>query len=412
MRLPKKCTGLWILICLGMGILTTPLWAAAEPADVDLQINGKILDAASILVENGHAMASAEALAMATGAALQWQDGSNLTLSKNDVTLALTEDSPVMQHNDGAISLFAAPLRKNGVLYVPIRAVCDGLNIQVQWNEPGRQVEVSFDNTRDGMTPEALLLKAEQASRSINIFEISGSNATTMNINGQSLDLDTQMTAFTQIQPFEIYIRQTIDMPDALPDDSAPAQVESYLSESDWEHIYMKQDESGWVKMPMPVDPEIFKQRLQAQADPTAALAQMKQYGVAYAFADDVVRNEQAYYAVNVVIDQQMMKNITDSMAGMFGNASNSVQEMLNQMTADMSYTVLINKATFIQESLEMSMYIQMPIEEQTIQMTMTSQTFVTPRDSFTSPDVSDAVEMPAEPLLVPTSEPSVNAEV
>jgi hypothetical protein len=158
--------------------------------------------------------------------------------------------------------------------------------------------------------------------------------------------------------------------------------------------MYAKQGELGWIKMPMPIDPELFRQQIKAEADPEASMAQMKEYGVAYAFADDVVKDGQAYYAVNVAVDRQMMKGVMDSMTAMLGDRYSDVREIMEQMDLDMSYTVLINKVTWIQESVSMNMNLRMQVEGQTVQMRMTSQTSVRPLDSFTAPDVSGAVEM------------------
>jgi hypothetical protein len=394
MRSSKKLFVFCVLVCLCVG---TPVWAAAEPADMGIQINGADLDAVSMLIEDGYSMAPAEALAMATGALLQWQDESNLTLSKNGVTLALSEGSGVMRRGGGEIPLAVAPLRRNGVLHLPVRAVCDGLNLQIQWNEPGRQVEVSFDNIRDGMTPEDLMLKAQQAMQNMNVYEMSGDNVMFMDINGETVNVNTQMTASVQTAPFAIHTRQSMVMDLDSLDASVPIEAESYITESDLEYMYAKQGELGWIKMPMPMDPELFWQQIKAEADPEAAMAQMKQYGVVYAFADDAVRDGQSYYAVNVAVDRQMMKGVMDSMTAMLGDRYSDVREIMEQMDLDMSYTVLINKVTWIQESVSTNMNLRMQVEGQTVQMRMTSQTSVTPLDSFAAPDVSGALEINLE---------------
>jgi hypothetical protein len=354
-------------------------------------------------------MVPAEALSMATGAILQWQDESSLTLSKNGVTLILSEGSPEMQRmlgsvtGSGAVPLTVAPLRHNGVLYLPVRAVCDGLGIQIQWNEPGRQVEVSFDNLRDGMTPQEVLLKSSQAIQNMNTYEISGENIMVMDIDGEVVNARSKSTSFVQTAPFEVYALQSITLESDSLGVAATVETGTYMTESDLAHVYVKQGSEEWIKMPMPMDPEAFQNQLRASADPEAAMAQMRQFGAAYAFADDTVKDGQEYYAINVSIDREMMQGVMDSMTALLGSAPSDVQALLKQMDLDMSYTVLINKATWIQESLTMDMNLRMQIDERTLRMRTSNQSFVTPLDSFTAPVVSGALEM-TEALSAPAA--------
>ena len=87
------------------------------------------------------------------------QSEEEITIQKGGNTMLLTLNSTQASLNESLITLPQAPVQVNDVVMVPIRAVMEGLGATIDWEGETRTVLVSFQEQRDGMSPEDLLVK-------------------------------------------------------------------------------------------------------------------------------------------------------------------------------------------------------------------------------------------------------------
>lgn len=95
------------------------------------------------IMENGRVLVPVRALAEALGAEVTWQGESQKVLSvKEDDRLTLQIGSYVMWKNWQAVQLDVAPKLVNDRTLVPVRAVSEGYDAQVDWDGAARKVIV------------------------------------------------------------------------------------------------------------------------------------------------------------------------------------------------------------------------------------------------------------------------------
>ncbi len=100
------------------------------------------------IMENDRVLVPVRALAEALGAEITWQGESQKVLSvKEDERLTLQIGSYVMWKNSQAVQLDVAPKLVNDRTLVPVRAVSEGYDAQVEWDSAARKVIVRTNST-------------------------------------------------------------------------------------------------------------------------------------------------------------------------------------------------------------------------------------------------------------------------
>lgn len=131
-----------VVLVLGVGVA-----APAEAADITVEINGEVIvfDQQPIIY-NDRVMVPMRALAESLGAEVGWDDVNNCMWSErgNDV-LVLAIDDPVMLVNGEAVLLDALPMIVNGRTLAPVRAISEGYDANVEWDQKTRTVSVTLD---------------------------------------------------------------------------------------------------------------------------------------------------------------------------------------------------------------------------------------------------------------------------
>ena len=99
------------------------------------------------ITENDRTLVPMRAIFEALEAEVTWNNDTNTAIAvKDGTTISITIDSDVMYKNGEAIQLDApARLIDDGYTFVPLRAVSEALDCDVQWNEELKRVDITSD---------------------------------------------------------------------------------------------------------------------------------------------------------------------------------------------------------------------------------------------------------------------------
>ena len=154
----KKLTITIICFSLAAAALTTPKIVAANQ---DITV---ILDGAELAFDtppqiiNERTMVPMRVIFEALGAVVEWdEEVRSITAFRDESILFMQIDSPVMLLDGEEIVIDQAPLLIDGRTLVPVRAISEGLNMEVEWNSDARTVVITTQETASSAQPVALV---------------------------------------------------------------------------------------------------------------------------------------------------------------------------------------------------------------------------------------------------------------
>lgn len=370
----KKSMFLVVLAALLLALTTAPAFAAAQ---AHLLVNGDRVPAPVFVIEDGVTMVAAETYTGLAGADFS-EAGDTYTITENDATLSLTNGKYEAMLDGQAVALPRAPYRANGTVYIPLRAVASAFGFEVDWNAETLAVILNRNETRDGMNPSDLLVKATAASQAYNTYSMSGGFDLLMKLMADDKIVESpvqmSMTLEGQIQenPMKLYVVETVLANEAA---QVPEMtIEMYMDE---EKMYMKMPGQEWTALEQPFSAEFLQEQMSIQSDPLKAVEQMKEMGIILNFGNDRVVDGKNYYVVNACLDlekfmgnfhgmiQQVMQPVPVDPAA--DATAEEVQEELQKLLAnskmDYSYTVFIDKETLISDVVEMDIMMELAME-------------------------------------------------
>ncbi len=170
----KKLLPIFILLILVFGAIST-----ADAAGVKVIVDGKQLDAECIIVD-GRTLAPVRAISEAMGATVKWDNSSKMiTIEKTywDTNSASTEPKVLTAHmwvgkNEGNINgMFAVKMDVpaqiiSGSTMIPVKALGDMLQADVNWNQENKTVTVSSTLASSPTEAKTDALKLENDLRS------------------------------------------------------------------------------------------------------------------------------------------------------------------------------------------------------------------------------------------------------
>lgn len=130
-------------VVLAMLLMLTSFVAFAD-SDITLTLNGVTIqtDVAPVIV-NDRTMVPFRAIFEALNIEVNWSDALRKVYATSEgVTVILTVDSTKMLVNNDMITLEAAPFIMNDRVLVPVRAVCEALKCNVDWDGENRIVKI------------------------------------------------------------------------------------------------------------------------------------------------------------------------------------------------------------------------------------------------------------------------------
>lgn len=226
-----------------------------------------------------------------------------------------------------------------------------------------------------------------------------GEEDQTMKIN-----MDSNVEAWFQIEPMLMYLKQTsvVKAPASPAPEPQTVKMEMLFN---GDGVFMNMPEIGWLKMNLEgLDLEALMKQSMTQ-DPTAAMKQIKEMGLALTFANDRQKDGKDYWVLNAVMGGDLFKsdyfkNIMQQMPALDKDVD--MQKILEGMDLDFVYSVWIDKATFYNDYMDLAGKIKLnmdiPATAQSpaavVDMAMAMQGTYTMSDyglKFTVPEVKDA---------------------
>ena len=410
----RKClVGLLTLLLLLVFIVP------AVAADLTLNVNGNVYQPlTSPQLQEGTTLVPLYAIERMVGADVS-QSEENIVIQKDQNTLLLTLNSTQASLNDSLITLLQAPIQVEDEIMVPLRAVLEGLGATVDWAGETRTVLVSFQEQRDGMTTEDLLLKSTEALASYNTYKVRADMTQDKQMlnpeSGETDQMEMLMLMEMAIQNDHVLVYAKTESVSTSPEypEAEDIITEIVINE---DGLYMTIPEEGWVKLTIPgMDLQSYLE--QSNQDPLKSLQDLSEAGVVISFGQDQEINNRSYWVLNVtmgpasfsqLLNQTLegipLPEVDDQNTGEV--LSQILQKLFDNMKADMFYNMLINKETLIPEFMNLYSTVEIKTEipdpennnepvslDMTMQQTGTYEYFDL-NESFTIPDLSQAKDL------------------
>jgi len=137
-----------IALFLMLSLLAIPTIASAE-APIRLYVNGEeVVAPISPMIENNRTLVPLRALADALGFTVAWEPvGRVITLTKPDLEIVLTVDSPTGLVNGQPVKLDTPPGIRGGYTLIPVRFVIEQMGLKVTWDPETRTIRAATGDT-------------------------------------------------------------------------------------------------------------------------------------------------------------------------------------------------------------------------------------------------------------------------
>ncbi|CAJ1003816.1 copper amine oxidase N-terminal domain-containing protein [Brevibacillus aydinogluensis] len=176
------------------------LYIKANVTGIKAFVNGVelTLDQAPFIV-GGRALVTERVIREALNADVRWDETTGIvTVTRGDRTISLTVNKNVAVTNNNRLTTDAAPVVKNGSLYLPIRLISEQLEAKVDWQKDG-QIIIIDDNAdqaqpADSTAPDATDQTGEGTSGADNASDkdtTAPDNSTDGSDSDQSADQDS-----------------------------------------------------------------------------------------------------------------------------------------------------------------------------------------------------------------------------
>lgn len=409
----KKIVSVLLSVALVL-VMVVPSLAA-----VNLDFNGRDYQPIyETYLEDGITTVSLDVIAQTLGCDVI-VDGDNIKIVENEQVAELTLGSTLANVNGTEKTMPVAPEAINDQIYVPLRFVLESFGAAIDWEESSKTVVITYNETRDGMTPEELMAQSTAAMNAAGTYKmmvdaqsIIDATATETGKDPESMkmNMDSDIEAWIQMDPMVMYMIQkaSVKMPEApiepteLP---APQEIVTEMLMNQ-DGIFMTMPEIGWVKMDLGgLDyQELLKQSM--TQDPASVMQQMEDMGMSLAFANDREKDGQKYWVIDCAVAGDILKSdyfkqISQQMEAI-GQQEVDLQKMLEGMDLDFDYSIWINKETLFNDYMDLSMTMQfkmdMPVVEGSpggsMDMAMDMDAHYTLLDygqEFSVPEVKDA---------------------
>ncbi len=401
----RKATILLTLIM--VLVMATPTLAA------NMQFNGKPYQPVQALyIESGVTRVTPDVIANILGCELAVQENT-ITITENDNIIKMTVGTTTAVVNGEAQTMPLAPEVVDGTTYIPLGFVLEAMGATVGWDGETSTISIDYNETRGGMTAEEIMAKSSAMMTEAGRYKMNADMQMNMDMTAKAtgeedqtmkMNMDTDLEAWLQIEPMLMYLKQTavVNAPEAPTPGPQTVTMEMLFDQGG---MFMKMPEAGWLKMDMKglgIE-EMMKQSL--TQDPTAAMAQIKEMGIALTFANDQQKDGKDYWVLNAVMGGDLFKTdyfkqITQQIPTL--NEDVDIQKLLAGMDLDFVYSVWIDKATFYNDYMDLAgklrFKMDMPATQQTprgtIDMLMSMQGTYTISDygkAFTVPVIKDA---------------------
>jgi hypothetical protein len=341
----------FIVISLALLLNCLPAQLLGQSADksIGFVINNSNLMSVPVELNQDFSLIPIQHFAQVIGASLEQTQDHQATLTKGNRTITLTAGSSLMTTENGPIQATVSPLMHNNLLYVPLRFLCDHLGITVLWQADTNTISLSLENTRQGLTPAALLNKVQAGCDQLAGYQV------TSRIQSVLYQADDQIMAAYEIQgdemvrhePYTVFLKQqTKDLQNG-------ASTEQLFLVTD-QQIFTKEGTNPWLAASVNVN-NLLRDREKIASlsltDPTVA----SDTNPVYTFADDTTYQGQPCYVIHLyyspTIYKENLKEVLPLLSGI--NSAKEIEPIFSGLSIQKFQTIYINRDTLQQVGTE-----------------------------------------------------------
>ena len=133
-----------VTLLLTLGILFGLSSTAFASSDVKINANGNILKDSQAVIQNGSTLLPVRSVSNAFGCEVDWNgDTRTVSVNKDDTQITIVIGQKELTVNDNKQAISAPAQIINGRTYVPLRALGEALNCEIQWVNDTRTVEIT-----------------------------------------------------------------------------------------------------------------------------------------------------------------------------------------------------------------------------------------------------------------------------
>ena len=116
-------------------------------SDAIIYVNGKIINGASAKISDGYTLVPVRFIAEELSCKVDWkEDEQKVVVDEGSSNIELTVGNDIMKVNGKEKKIPVAPVIVDSRVYVPLRAISEGLDIDITWNAMTRTVSVYSAN--------------------------------------------------------------------------------------------------------------------------------------------------------------------------------------------------------------------------------------------------------------------------
>lgn len=144
----KKLQAILLALTMLMSVLSFSVYGAEAAGAITVWVDGEQLDFDAqpyLDQEHGRTMVPLRKIFEELGAEVTWDEETKTAFaSKGDISLSITVDDNRLYKNGAAVELDAPARQVNDSrTMVPVRAIAEGLNASVSWDEEKQQVLIA-----------------------------------------------------------------------------------------------------------------------------------------------------------------------------------------------------------------------------------------------------------------------------
>lgn len=322
------------------------LLGQSDPSDLRFVINDSSLMSVPAEIKDGCSMVPVQHFAQVTGAGYDSLRSETATLTKENKSLTLSAGSLSLVSQADILPMPVAPYLKDGQLYVPLRFLCQQFGIAVLWNNETRVIALTLEDTRQGMTPQELLAKAEAVSADRYSYKVTSRSASKIFQTDGTVLSDFLMDGqeWVRRSPYASYLDQTTK------DNQTGLVTEHQFIVTD-KQIFTKTGDAPWLASASNVN-----QLLEPPDETSAALAAedtatLSENRPVCLFGDDTVYEGRDCFVIKQYFSPAIFQQNLQAFLPYLDNATTDqdLEALFSGLTILQFQTLYIDKMTFRQ---------------------------------------------------------------
>lgn len=320
------------------------------PQTIRFIINNSGLMNVPFEVKQNYTLIPLQHFAQVTGTTQVQSLTEQATLTKGSQTLILTTGQTKMAGPNGSLQAPVSPIIKDGLMYVPLRFLCEQFNIPIQWDESSKTISINLDNnTRQGMTAAGLLAKAQEISDGLVSYQVESQvDATLYQADNTVLSaIHVDGKEMVQNDPYIVHLIQTTK------DKLKGTVTDNQFLVTD-QQLYSKEGDKPWLAASVNVN-SLLRNRQKVAALSLGDVATASELNPVYTFADDALYKDQPCYVIKLyyspAIYQENLAEFTSMLSSL--KADEDIQELFSGLSIEKFQTIYINKDTLHQVGTE-----------------------------------------------------------